>query len=394
MQFRRTILAFFLCAAVASAAELRLLDGTTLTGELVSITDKEIVFKADGKEVNTLVEQVLQLEFKPAGKVSATSYLSVELIDGSVLACSQFTPKEKTAFLTLVSGQEMKVPLDTVAYLYKDAQDPKVVAWWKEQIAKKRNSDLLGVRNAGNVLESLNGTFGDADAEGKTIKFDLDSEGSPRDLKLEKVSGILFLRKGVELPKETKCKLIDSQGNLVMVAEVKATAGGYRFTTPVGAVVDYTTDSVAKLDYSKGKLSYLSDLDPNVVERFILRDFGHYRRDKNLDGNTIRLKGTVYGKGLAIPATTELEYNLGGEFREFRAIVGVDDNVGGSEAATQLRILGDGKELLSIAVARKDGPRPLAINVKDVQKLKIIVSSDNFIDLGKHLDLADAKVSK
>src|SRR5262249_45095351 len=148
----------------------------------------------------------------------------------------------------------------------------------------------------------------------------------------EKVSGILFLRKGAELAKETKCKLFDAQGNVIMVAEVKPVAGGFRFTTPVGATIDYTTDSVAKLDYSKGKLSYLSDLEANVVEKFSLERFGHFRKDKNLDGGALRLKNQVYGKGLAVPATTELEYALGGDYREFRAMVGVDDMVGGSEA--------------------------------------------------------------
>jgi hypothetical protein len=289
----------------------------------------------------------------------------------------------------------MKVPLETITHVYKDAQDPATVTWWKEQAAKKRTSDVLGVRNAAKALESLNGTFGDADAEGKTIKFDLDSAGNPRDLKMERVAGILFLRRGAALPKETKCKLHDASGNLLMVAEVQSIPSGYRITTPVGATVDYTTESLARFDYSKGKLAFLSDLEPlNVAEKFALERFGHYRKDKNLDGGPLRLKNQAYGKGLSVPATTELEYNLGGDYREFRAVVGVDDLVGGSESATTLRVEGDGKELLAVAISRKDGPRPIALNVKDVQKLKIVVSSEGLIDLGKHLDLADAKVSK
>lgn len=394
MPYRLATLAFLLLASVASAADLTTLEGKTITGELVRVTDKEIVVRADGKEVVTPVDQVLALDLKQPGKVNSTNYLNVELVDGTTLACGQFTPKEKTAYLTLVSGQEMKVPLDAVSHVYHNAQDPKVVAWWKDQIPRKRTSDVLGVVKDG-ALNALSGTFGDADAEGKTIQFDLDSSGDPRALRLDRVAGILFLRRGVELPKETMCKLSDASGNLVMIAAVEPIATGYRFTTPVGATVEYTADSIAKLDYSKGKLAFLSDLEPiNVVERFALERFGHYRRDKNLDGGPLRLKNQVYGKGLAVPATTELEYNLNGEFREFRAVAGVNDLVGGSEGATTLRIEVDGKELLSIALTRKDGPRPIALSVKDAQRLKIIVASDSVIDLGKHLDLADAKVSK
>lgn len=395
MSFLRIPFAVLLLAATVSAAELRTLDGQTLSGDLVRISDKEIVLRTEGKEVATPIEQVLGLDLKQPGKVTAASYSAVELIDGSVLACSQFTPKAQTAHLTLVSGQETKVPLDTVAHVYKDAQDPATVAWWKEKAAKKRNSDLLGVRNAAKVLEELPGTFGDADADGKTIKFDVDSANNPRDLKLDRVAGILFLRRGAALPKETKCRLTDTSGNLLMVAEVQTTPNGYRFTTPVGATVEYAAEALARLDYSKGKLAFLSDLEPlAVVEKFALERFGHYRKDKNLDGGPLRLKNQVYSKGLSVPATTELQYNLEGEYREFRAVVGIDDLVGGSEAATTLRVEGDGKELLAVAVSRKEGPKPIALNVKGVQKLKIIVASDGLIDLGKHLDLADAKVSK
>jgi hypothetical protein len=93
MSLLRATIAFLLLTVSLSAAELRTLDGKTLTGDLVRITDKEIVFKADGKEVTTPVDQVLGLELKQPGKVSATTYLANELVDGSVLACSDFTPK-------------------------------------------------------------------------------------------------------------------------------------------------------------------------------------------------------------------------------------------------------------------------------------------------------------
>jgi hypothetical protein len=48
-------------------------------------------------------------------------------------------------------------------------------------------------------------------------------------------------------------------------------------------------------------------------------------------------------------------------------------------------------------VERKDrgkAPKVVTINIKDVQKLKIIVGSGDLQDIGKHVDLADAKVTK
>jgi len=95
-------------------------------------------------------------------------------------------------------------------------------------------------------------------------------------------------------------------------------------------------------------------------------------------------------------AFTELEFDLGGEYREFKAEVGVDDSIVATEHKTILRIEGDGKELKTMTVSRKDKERPihLSLNVKDVQKLKIIVTANDWVDLGKHVTLADALVSK
>ena len=38
--------------------------------------------------------------------------------------------------------------------------------------------------------------------------------------------------------------------------------------------------------------------------------------------------------------------------------------------------------------------KPISLNVKDVQTLRIVVESADFLDLGLHLDLADARVIK
>ena len=60
----------------------------------------------------------------------------------------------------------------------------------------------------------------------------------------------------------------------------------------------------------------------------------------------------------------------------------------------------DGQKLAEVTLQRgvkeKMGPIPLVRNVKDVKKLRIVVTHDpaEFLDLGLHVDLADAYVSK
>jgi hypothetical protein len=107
--------------------------------------------------------------------------------------------------------------------------------------------------------------------------------------------------------------------------------------------------------------------------------------------------GTTYAKGLALAATTEVEYDLGGEYRDLRLIAGFDDAVSGGGPVV-LRIEGDGKELTRQTLARQ-GRRvsvPIVVPVKDVRRLTITVEPASADDVvyGHHLHLGDARLTR
>src|SRR4051812_9004512 len=123
MPVRHALIALIFFASVGTGAELRLLNGKTLAGDLISINAKEIVIKTSGGEVPTPLAQVLQLDLEPvATPKKELKYTDVELIDGSLLHCSQFTLKSKQAELTLLPGQVVKLPLDAIHYVLNDAE--------------------------------------------------------------------------------------------------------------------------------------------------------------------------------------------------------------------------------------------------------------------------------
>ena len=101
----------------------------------------------------------------------------------------------------------------------------------------------------------------------------------------------------------------------------------------------------------------------------------------------------LFAKGLSVHAYTELVYDISGEYKEFKAILGVDPKVPG-DSHVKVTIEGDGKELFSGEINRKDEPRPLTLDIKNVKQLRIVVASAGLLDLGNHVCLADAKVSK
>jgi hypothetical protein len=248
----------------------------------------------------------------------------------------------------------------------------------------------------GEIINPIEGTLGDVDDKGE-IEFILPDGGEKRNIPISRPVVIYFRRGTDASAKPVVCRLHDTSKNLLFVSDLKREADGYTVVTSSGATIKYANALVAKMDFSGGKLVYLSTLPPaGVKETSSVGNVEKYRRDENLDGGKIKLAGIEYKTGLALHATTELEYDLDGEYRELKGVVGIDDDVGGVDEPAILKIFGDGVELISWAVSRKDKERArnLSVNVKDVKRLRILVTSDDVLDLGKHVTLADIRVSK
>src|SRR5262249_51521197 len=146
------------------------------------------------------------------------------------------------------------------------------------------------------------------------------------------------------------CKLFDTIQDVVMVSSVAPRQGGLVATTPAGAKIDFSHEQLAPLDYSTGQLDFLSHLEPRNPElkpkpfhTGNARDRWFVYRDTNLNNKTIRLGGVNYPKGLTLVPEVELTYDLKGDYREFSAVVGIDDESKG-EGEVDLIIEGDGKE--------------------------------------------------
>ena len=185
----------------------------------------------------------------------------------------------------------------------------------------------------------------------------------------------------------------------LIVARHVRTDGDAVIVEPVGGgSVRYPSlKSLARLDYSKGKLAYLSDLEPIEKDQTSTEDLVFpFRRDRNLYGGPLRLNGVSYVKGLAIHSRTMLTYDIGSDYNEFRAMLGVDDVVrseNGTPVSLRVIIEGDGRELFRGDVRDRDAPKPIAVDVKNIRRLKITVAAP-LLDLGNQVDLCDARVSK
>jgi len=73
-----------------------------------------------------------------------------------------------------------------------------------------------------------------------------------------------------------------------------------------------------------------------------------------------------------------VEDDLGGKYKEFRGLLGIQTGVGRRQTAARGRRCGDGAAFFG--GSQRQGARPLALNVRKRQPAAIIVSSQNTLD--------------
>jgi hypothetical protein len=148
------------------------------------------------------------------------------------------------------------------------------------------------------------------------------------------------------------------------------------------------------LDFSLGKVRYLSQLEPREVKYTPFFDqVWTYYRDRPRDGGMLRLGNKEYARGLWIHSRTLLKYRLNAEYRRFQAVMGIDQAVA-PLGNVHVVISGDEKVLHQSDVRGTDPPLNLDLDIAGVRELEILVDFGGDLDIADHLDLADAKVIK
>ena len=163
---------------------------------------------------------------------------------------------------------------------------------------------------------------------------------------------------------------------------------GTRETVPLTAVVT--------MRFLGGRAVYLSDLEPSSY-RFtpFLNTRYTLRRDRNVLGDPLRLRGREYPKGLGMFSRSVVTYELKGRYRAFRSVVGVDDTTGGGGNVV-FAIDVDGRRAFTSgpiggkSPAKQVGPIPLT----GAKQLTLIVDYGERADILDRADWCDAVLIK
>jgi hypothetical protein len=294
-------------------------------------------------------------------------------------------------------GADWAVSLSAVAALWLappgDAPPDPAKYPWRPAGAK---GDVVLLANGDTVVGTVDGVS--ADGSG----FRLAAEGGkpPRTLPAASVSAIAFdpTLARLRVPKGPHYRLVFADGTRLTAATLSTEQGVFVGTNLFGERFRMPFAQVMAVDVVRGKATPMSDLKPTraAVEGFA--GAGEpWAADRTVRGWPLRLAGPdggVFDKGVGTHPRTTLTYALGGKYRRFEAVVGLDP-VTGRRGAAVARVLVDGKPatvpgLESLSAAEL--PVAVRADVKGAKELTLVVDFGPSGGVQADVNWADARL--
>jgi hypothetical protein len=392
-------LAAIMLLAAALEVEVRPTDGPPVAGTLVELTEARVALDTSSGRAEIPFDRLLAITPKQKPKVAERPPGAwLELADGSLVVAADYSVQQRKGMLTLLDGQQLELSPRDVAHLRLQPLSPALANEWARITAMEVDSDVLVVRKE-DRLDYHKGIV--KDVNDKTVDFEVDGEVIP--VKRARVFGVVYYRAaGRQLP-AASAVVVDGSGSRWSAVSVTF-EDQLRFTTPLGLKLSLPPQWISQLDFSGGKVIYLSDLQPESVKFTplfatdkpfpALEKFFAPRADRNFDGDPLRIAGQEFTKGLCIHSRTEVIYRLPGKFSRLKAVAGIDSAVR-PRGDVQLVIRADDRVLLDKTFTGRDQPEPIDLDITGARRLVILVDfgPDGSFECD-HLDLGDARVIK
>jgi len=196
-----------------------------------------------------------------------------------------------------------------------------------------------------------------------------------------------------------------SDGSRLTLTQVSADAATLKGVSPAGPRVELAWADVVALDVLGGKATSLADLTPTAAEVTPFTGLSWpWRADRSARGEPLRLRGEsgvgTFDRGLGLHSRTRLTFALGGKYRHFEALVGLDA-VSGRRGAAEVTILLDGKPAYADGLAPGDALRRLTaatgtvavtLDTAGAQELTLLVDYGPGGDAHDDVNFADARL--
>lgn len=278
----------------------------------------------------------------------------------------------------------VRQPADTPA-------DPTAYQW----LADRRKRDVVLFRN-GDILP---GTLDGFAAEAPAFRFKPEA-GEVRTIPFAEVAAVAFnpaLARGRK-PKGPFARLVLRDGTRLAVTGAAVADGSLTGKALSGPAVTVPLDDLLSLRVVQGKATDLADLKPAAVEQAGFVGPGWpWAADRSARGTPLTLRTadgvSAFDRGLGTRPRTALTYALGGKYRRFEAMVGID-----------VRAERPGRAAVKLVVDGKEQPRPeltplgpgpavpVRVDVRGAKELKLVVDFAPDGDPGADVSWGDARL--
>lgn len=393
-----TFLVALLLLAAPQDVEVRCLDGRTLEGAIVELSDERLTLRTPQGPVSLETDELLGIFPKQvaASKEPADS-MAIDLTDGSTLVADLYTVTDGRAEVAFADKRTLELPGGAVAAVRFLAMGPATIDEWSRLKELRTDTDLLVVGDAQGINYHRGVLL---DVTDTTVQFELDGTLLP--VNRTKVFGLIYHRPPSNDSSEAVCRITDATGSQWSARSITFD-GDLQWTTPSGVTASCPATAIRSIDFSQGKIVFLSDLKPESIDFTpffgssegtpLLRSLFALRTDTNLEGRPLQLDKRQYRKGLALHSRTEVVYRLPDRYRRFKAVAGIDDTVR-PHGDVRLVLSGDDRVLLEATITGSDPPIQIDLDLTGVRRLSILVDFGKNMDVGDHLDLCEARVIK
>jgi hypothetical protein len=371
-------------AAPAFAARALTVEDEVIEGELLGLdASPTLTLSVQGKPRRIPCGDLLALEIHQGEPERQPTHASAVLRSGGRLQGLIRGGTGRTLTLRGTLFESLECPLEAIARVELPVPQPSTAFRPAEKL------DRLLLLNG----ETIDGTVESVDA--KTVHFRSELLGE-LELGLDRIAAIAFASRAVggAAPPEGVLAIVHARDGTVIRGQLRGLKGGrLEVRALFGATLALDLEAILRVEFRGGRLVYLSDLEPAAAKETPFFDLvWHYRRDRSVDGNPLRLGTRAYPKGLGVHSRSELTYALEGAYRRFLAHVGIDEEVGG-KGNVDVQVLVDGTVRFDRKGLRgSDEPVPVALDVAGAKTLTLRVDFGEGLDICDHVDWANARV--
>jgi hypothetical protein len=414
----------------AVPVDVQPLEGDPTSGELVSLDDSQAVVEIDGEPTTYRLADLISLSVAGSAGTSPakSAEILVTMIDGTRVYCSGYTVASGKATLTISGDQKLETPTASITSVQlKKPNDEELQKQWLAIQERESAGDRVVIRKTSTVvvdddglektedkvtaLDWLEGVLYDVTDE--IVQFKFNDTLIP--VKREKVEGVFYFHAAGGRSADPVCRVLQADGSAWNARSITLEGDAVQLVSTTGLKATLPIQQIEKFDFSTGKILYLSDAEPELVQwtPFIAPTSeseklwyapqpdgkGGFAGGSmilsvpNANGNQ---KTVEYRKGLAIHSRTRMVYRIPEGFQRFAALAGIDERVRVSQGGSvDLVITGDGETLLEKRITGKDeSPLPIDLDIAGVRRLGILVDWADNADIGDHLNLCNARITK